>query len=576
MALENQWVTYLYRSYKSIKASILDRMKTLVPEITDHSDSNIMVIILDSFSGLVEQLNYYVDSVARESFIPTARRYSSVLKLTRLIDYRVRAKIGSLVDLKITAVDVSENPVILDHDETLAIGLIVKDDIGTEFITQSAITIFTGSSSVVIGATQSKLTVDESIGTTTSSPNQIYELNDDYREGTLQITINGQTWVLVDTFAFSGPEDKHFIVEVDQNKQSWVLFGDNLKGLIPPNGYSILATYHTCKGLIGNVEANTITTWDSAPTPPTNTPTIDHYIVTNPLPAVGGQDEQGLEEIRKLSTLSLRTLDRAVTSQDHNDICLLVPGVGKAYAEFIAIEKKILFYVAPNEGGTAPSQLLTDVINYFETRKMISTVVTAIAAGETKLRLTIIATVKFRRNTTQAETDIKEALQDTLGFNNSEVNKKIRTSDIIALIDNLDKIDHLTLPDFTTKPYPRISKGSNPLESNWRIEIQPENTTNNQWRVYVSATNTARLYKNDGTGEDFDGEITIHASDPSSTDYTSKSGELKMSMWGTFLVGDEWTFNTYPYNEDHIFTDNTIPIYNESELTLTVNEQLGL
>lgn len=585
MALENPWVTYLQRSYKSIKASILARMQTVVSEITDHSESNVFVIIINSFAGLVEQLNYYIDSVARESFIPTARKYSSLIKLTRLIDYRVRAKIGSVVDLKITAVDSGGDPVLLQADETLNADLIVKDAAGVEFITQTKVTIFAGSSSAVVGARQRVQVTDDNIGTTTSAADQTFALDADYQHDTATILINAVSWTRVDTFAFSGPLDKHFIVEVDQNQQAWVVFGDDTNGEIPPSGQSVLATHFTCEGVAGNVEANTLTVWDTpsgGPTPPVQTPTIDSYEVTNELPAVGGQDEEGIEGIRKHAPLSLRTLDRAVTLQDHDDLCLLVPGVGKASTEFSTRLKAITFYVAPDEGGTAPGALLTDVETYFEDKKMISTVVTALAAGETLLRLTLDVTVKFRRSTTQAEADIKEALENEFGFNNSEVNRKIRRSDVIALIDNLDKVDYLSLDVLTTKPYPRITLGSNPLTT-WLVEVQSSTAEIALWRIAVidpanGGDGYARVYRTGPGGvEEFDGTLTIHTAAQGATDYTSSDGTLELAMWGTgFSIADEWQFKTYPYNEDHEFEDFTIPIYDETELSLTVNEQVGV
>jgi len=577
MALENTWVTYLHRSYKSIKASILTRMQTEVPEITDHSESNIFVIIINAFAGLVEQLNYYVDSVARESFVTTARKYSSLVKLTRLIDYRIKAKIGSVVDLKITAVDTSGDPVPLQANETISEGYIVKNAAGVEFITQSSITIFLGASYAVVGARQRVEVIDENLGMTSSSPDQSFELPDDYQDGTLQIEINSITWELRDTFTFSGPQDTHFIVEVDQNKQAWVVFGDNVHGAIPPSGQTVYGTFYICEGVAGNVEANTLIIWDSAPTPPVQTPTIDHYDITNELPAVGGLDEEGLEDIRKHAALSLRTLNRAVTLQDHKDMCLLVPGVGKAAVEFKANLKKIIFYVAPNEGGTAPSQLLLDVKDYFADKKMISTSVEAYAAGETKLRLGITATVKFRRNTSQAESDIKAALQNEFGFNNSDINRSVRRSDIIALIDNLDKIDYLKLDLVSSKPYPRIFNGSNPLEDNWYVEITSSSVQIASWRLVVISSTIARVYRTGPSGvESFDGQITIHVTDPGDTDYTSNDGSLKIGMWGSFSVADEWRFITYPYNQDMEFEDYTIPVYDVDELTLVVNEQIGV
>ena len=102
MALKNQWVGYISRGYEQIKKSLLSRLGETNPEITDHSESNILVIIIDMFSGIGEQLNYYIDNMARESFISTARRYSSIVKLTRLIDYRIKAAIPASVDLTIS------------------------------------------------------------------------------------------------------------------------------------------------------------------------------------------------------------------------------------------------------------------------------------------------------------------------------------------------------------------------------------------------------------------------------------------------------------------------------------------
>lgn len=585
MALKNTWVTYLDRSYKSIKSSIITRMRSVVTEITDYSESNIFVIIISMFAGLVEQLNYYIDNIARESFITTARRYSSLVKLTRLIDYRVRAKVGAVVDLRITAVDGSGDPVLLEADETLDAGLIVTDTEGlTPFITTKKVTIFANTSSAVVPARQGQLLTEENIGTTNATANQSFVLSANYRDSSLDIEINSVSWELVETFAFSGPLDKHYVVEVNEDKQASIVFGDGVNGEIPPNGQAVLATYYDCVGANGNVDANTLTLFDTDPTPPTQTETISEYTITNELSAVGGLDEEGIEGIRKHAPLSLRTLSKAVTLQDHKDLCLLVPGVGKASVEFDFYTKQILFYVAPDGGGTAPSQLLIDVVDYFQDKKMISTTLGAYAAGETKLRMTLTVTAKFRRSITDTEDDIKEALQNEFGFNNSDVDKKVRRSDIIALIDNLDRVDFLSLDLLTTKPYPRISDGINQLEDNWYVQVNSSASTIIPWRIIVDAASilgsqdgNARLFKTLPTGqEQFRGNITLHQTDPGGTDFTSDGGVLSLGIYGSFSQGDEWTFKTYPYNGNLEFEDYTIPIYDEAELSLTVNSQVGL
>lgn len=570
MALENPWVTYLDRSYKSIKAAILTRMKTVVPEITDHSESNIFVVILGLFGGLVEQLNYYIDNVARESYISTARKYSSMIKLTRLIDYRVRAKIGSFGDVKITAVDSGGDPVYLSNDYTFSLGIIVEDAAGLEFITQEKATIFAGSSAVSIGVIQQVHNASVNIGTTTAVAGQAYQLHDDYQHDTLQITINAQTWELRQTLAFSGPTDRHFIVEVNALKEAWVVFGDGVNGDIPTAAQTIYATFYTCAGLGGNVPANTITIFDTAdPADPGAEATFDHWESTNPLSSAGGIDEEDLERIRIHAPISLRTLDRAVTLIDYEQIAIMVPGVGKASVDTDRMLNTIDIYVAPEEGGIAAGALLTSVETYFETRRMLNTFVTAKASGESTLLINIEAMAKFRRDAAQAKTDIENALLEEYGFNKSSVNRPIRKSDVIALIDNLDKIDYLKLNSLSVVPYARTVIGTNALT--WLVEITSLSTEVIEWRLAVINSTTARLWKVEGGV--YDGDPPIDVAEPGNTTYTSDDGVLKIGVWGSYTIGDEWRFKTYPYNEDLEFSDFTIPVAYPSGLDVTVNSQ---
>jgi len=568
MALENNWVTYLERSYKSVKASILTRMQSEVSEVTDHSDSNIFVIIISAFAGLIEQLNYYIDNMAREMYIPTARRYSSLIKITRLIDYRVRARIGSTVDLLVTALDSGGDPFEVVSDVTITAGAIIKTSANIQFKTLKGRTIFTGNSTILIPARQMLLVTNSNIGTTSALANQAFKLDSDYQHDTLQITINSVTWELRQTLAFSGPSEKHFIVEVNEAKEAWVVFGNDVNGDIPPTGQSVLATFYKCFGLTGNVEADTISTWISGE--PTGGGAND-YSVTNPDNATGGLDVEDIEGIRKHAPLSLRTLDRAVTLQDHKDMATLVPGVGKVAIEFNANLKLINMYIAPDGGGIASSGLCDDVVDYFTTRKMISTYVIALPCGETYLRMQITATAKFRRSAVDTANDVNAALLTYFGFNYSDVNKSIRKSDIIALIDNLDKVDFLSLDWLTTKPYPRIMEGSNPIYSTWYAIVTPTLVTKAIWKLYIenATTRVVRLYKN-GV---FDKSWTYPLTDPGSANQSSTDGSLQLAIYGTFILGDEWQFTTYPYNQDIEFDDFTIPVTKLSEINLTVNEQ---
>lgn len=575
MASKNQWVTYLDRGFSSIKNSIINRLKVVVPEVTDLSDSNILIVIVDLFAGLVEHLNYYIDNIAREMYISTARRYSSLTKLVKLIDYRVRARISAKVDLKITMVDSNGDPVILVSDYLIPAGTVVTTEGGMEFVIYKNLTIPANISYGVAFAKQQKLVTGTVLGAATGNANLSYKLSSEYEHDTLQITINSVSWELRDTFGFSGPLDKHFIVEVNELKEAWVVFGDGVNGLIPTVGESVVATYYNTKGLNGNVSANTIVEWDSTPTPPTQSPAISEILVTNPVSATGGLNEEDIERIRKHAPLSLRTLNRAVTRQDYKDIVELVPGVGKAETELDLVTKALNIFIAPEEGGTASGALITEVTNALSQKGLIGAQVNVYATGLSYIRISATVTAKFRRDVTDTYNDILEALIDRFGFNNSWVNRKIRKSDIVALIDNLDKVDYLDLNYLTIKPYPRTMAGANSLENNWYININTGSNKILQWRLIISSATEAILYrKESGQLETRDTVITYSNTDPTQTTHTSALSEISIGIFGTFSVGNTWMFHSYPYNEDLELADYTIPTILVDELSITVEPQI--
>jgi len=150
-------------------------------------------------------------------------------------------------------------------------------------------------------------------------------------------------------------------------------------------------------------------------------------------------------------------------------------------------------------------------------------------------------------------------------------------------VDNLDKVDYLSLDVLTTKPYPRTIVGSNPLTT-WLVEVQSNSAEIALWRIAVidpanGGDGYARVYRIGPSGVEAQesSNLVIHTASQGSTDWTSDDGTLKLVMWGTgFSVADAWTFKTYPYNLDHELEDFTVPIYDEGELSITVNPQQGV
>lgn len=105
MSTNNPWLTPYQRSFDSIKAKLKTSLNKNVPEITDFSEGNIFIIIISIFSAIAEVLHYYIDNMARETFFYTARRYSSLYKHAKLVDYHIKAASPASTDIYINTLD---------------------------------------------------------------------------------------------------------------------------------------------------------------------------------------------------------------------------------------------------------------------------------------------------------------------------------------------------------------------------------------------------------------------------------------------------------------------------------------
>jgi len=549
MALSNKWVGYVDRSYQQIKDSLTNQLVVNNPEVTDHSESNILIIILSMFAGVAEMLNYYIDNMAREAFIGTARRFSSMVKLVRLLDYRVQAASASSADVVFTF-----------NAPTTGVGLIPIDTLvqtanNVQFLTYQNTSVPNGTSAISIGVRQVTKVIGSNIGTTNGLGNQAFPLGLNYVHGSLMIKIALIPWTLVNSLGLSTPTDKHFIVEIDVDGIAYVVFGDGVNGAIPPVAQSVIADLETTLAELGNVNPNTITTLATVPP----LPGVSSITITNPNASTGGAGYETVERIRISAPLSIRTLDRAVTFQDYVDIAKLAPGVGKA-AVLFDCGKTVQVYIVPIGGGIAQSPLLVSTDNYFEPRRMVTTFIDVLAAGQTRLYIEITAAAKFREDPAQVKVDIENALIEYGSYLKQTINKKVRLSDIISLVDNLPKVDFMTLVAAYSIPYAYPFNHLNQLS--WTRKTLPGSVTRIKWTLQWTGVNYT-LYK----GNLFMGLINNNVL------YSDGIIEFTPQTSG-YTVGDTWEWFTYPYNMDINLDDYSIPFVQLSDLVVNVSAQI--
>jgi predicted phage baseplate assembly protein len=127
---------------------------------------------------------------------------------------------------------------------------------------------------------------------------------------------NNEVWVRwrrVDSFFASGPRSRHYTLDY----VSGVLtLGDGRRGMVPQEGRNniVASSYRIGGGSLGNVNPQTLTSLGRALA----------YVetVTNPLAATGGADRETIDEAKARAPYTIKSRDRAVTSEDYEMLAL--------------------------------------------------------------------------------------------------------------------------------------------------------------------------------------------------------------------------------------------------------------
>jgi len=126
-----------------------------------------------------------------------------------------------------------------------------------------------------------------------------------------------QTWTVERDLLESGPNDRNFVVEMDNNGYGHVRFGDGVCGYQPDAGTQFRATYRVGNGTQGNVGAETITYIVLRE----ETLSGVNILPRNPLPASGGTDPESIDDVKQLAPYAFRSqLERAITAADYASI----------------------------------------------------------------------------------------------------------------------------------------------------------------------------------------------------------------------------------------------------------------
>ncbi|HEX2084697.1 MAG TPA: baseplate J/gp47 family protein [Solirubrobacteraceae bacterium] len=476
-------IDYTARDYDSILAAMRSLIPGKLPEWTDHaSEADVGNVLLQLFAHMGDVLSYHQDRVANESFLTTARTRRSVIAHLRLIGYELGTAAPAAAALTVSVPAAENRTVTIGRGDAFATRSerdapsIRFEYNGTHPLTVDLATLAvdeaTGRKAFELAVEEGRLIRDELLGVSDGSPNQRFRLHHSPfilrsrgakghagHEIALVTRRGGavREWTLRETLAFSqsaaspgasGGRARDFVVEIDDEDQATVAFGDDVLGAIPDQGAEVRATYRVGGGAAGNVPAGSIDTIVAS-----RDLALAGARVTNEQRAHGGSDRETIERAVRHAPAVFRSMRRAVTAADYEALTLDFPGVGKVRAA-AANWNTVRLHVAPAGGGTVTDVLRAGLLAYFEDRRPLSTRIEVRSAAYVDVQVAAeIGVLPYYSSDDVAE-QVRSRASDVLAFEHVDFGRPMFLSRFYEVIEAVDGVNFANVTEFRRSDRP--------------------------------------------------------------------------------------------------------------------------
>lgn len=574
MPISNQWLNPYQRSYQQIKQKLIESLigikgtdgNTLV---TDYSEGNILIIILSLFAAIAEVLHFYIDNAARESFLPTARKYESVMRQAKLVDYNTKGATAAHVNVTFVRQATGGS---IGTQLTITSSSQFNDSNGNTWYPAYDVVWHSNVSIVTVPLIQHEPYTGSSLNNQTipsggrpvlylgSLPDGKY-----YETGSMELSIGGESWTLVDTFAYSKPTDKHFMVSISEDMEPYIHFGDGVFGAIPSAGSLISGVkFYLTNGSAGNIPVSSITS-----VPSEISASVSGVECSNRDPGSGGSNYETLPILKEHIRSSVKTMGVAITKEDFVNLAKLVPGIGKAKADY-ECGRKLTVYVSGLTNVAVADSKVNEVLNELKQKAPLTTWLNVKSAGTVEIILEMEVTGKKSYKKTEIQQSVLQALYDKYNAQNSDIGGDVRLSDIYALIDNLPQVDYLHITKFYTKPWPITLYGNKSLIIG-QFSLSEAKGSMSYYIAFQSSTSfTVRAVKNGNQ------VFNCTVGGTNSIIDTANGFQFTLPVQDNgYAAGYKYQITVSEPNHDYEDPGFNVPVFQSaSQLTLTVNEQV--
>ncbi len=431
--------SYTSRDYASIREELGALISTTRPELwTDFFQSTLGLSLIDMLALVGDITTLGQDIAALEIFLATCERYESALRFARSVGYKPRSLQAAevLIDLQNIPTDV------FTYGATIAAGqtILGPNSIPYELLTEH--TIPAGAVTFQMVLTEGVSFVDvvnagavSDFIATTAQQNVVRE--------TLVVYVGSAAnpaniWTEVESLALQTEASKVYETELTSDGELRVKFGDNIRGQVP--AADITLQYRTSQGSAGNQGLNTIN-GSLAATVLTTLSSITLNFANTAERASGGEEREGVADIKVNVPAFLRSADNIVSIEDYDNYAKQVSGVAQAISSplrtaFAAniVEVNVWGSEQVDFTSESPAAGRRTTLPYNRFAVMESARVNDIQAFFKPRTLLTVATVVTRREVAWADIYLS-AVKYQAGFDIDEVHSAI-TQAVLDLFEN--------------------------------------------------------------------------------------------------------------------------------------------
>jgi len=429
----NTFVQYTSKDFATIRADIIQAIKTDFPQWTDHLASDFGMVLVEVMAGLADMMRFNQNVTATESFPATARSRASLCRHAEWFGYHPHPAAAAQVDLTFTKSNSALSAIVPKRTRVSTV------DGTVTFETTAQLYMPPGQILGTVGAVHGRHIEGQLLGASAGTKNQVFPLLTSglvmlaEDENSLAVYVGGEQWEEFASLPWAAGANG-WRLWVDSDNDAYVRFGDGRYGNVPAIGSHIVAEYIVGGGVDGNVGAHTLSSM--------STSTVNIASVTNGDAASGGADAESTEDLRANMPTMAITRGRAVTRDDYTRL-------SQAFGEIDKVDVKhpsanvIELYILPH-GGVVPSAvLLESVRDYFTDIRMITEDLRVLAPTIVNVDVKIDIVLEEDSSASRLVADIGNGIRALL--EGADFHTTVHIQDIYEHLDAYDAIEHATV-----------------------------------------------------------------------------------------------------------------------------------